>query len=86
MLGLNSRKYRLTVFVMVLITVMAIASNWLANLRELFPTFGSLILGALTAYISGNVVQKKLIAVSQNGAEEAEDALGKVEPPPGFGE
>lgn len=56
----RSRKFFLTVFCILLLTVVCILGIWFPMLPAILPTFVGGILGILSLYFTGNVLQKHI--------------------------
>ena len=59
--SLSSRKFILTIFGLLLITVVTVASAQYPALAAVLPTFIGGILGTLSLYFAGNVVAKNIV-------------------------
>lgn len=55
---LNSRKFLLTIFCVIILIGMALGSALIESLQIVFPTFVGGILGILSLYFTGNVMHR----------------------------
>jgi hypothetical protein len=58
----DSRKYKLALIALTLITLAWVVTSGISNLREIFPELVSGVMGILAIYYTGNVGNKFIVA------------------------
>jgi hypothetical protein len=73
-----SRKFMLACFCIMLITAVSTLSIWFPGIAPILPTFVGGLLGILSLYFTGNVMNKYVVSKSIPKQQAPEEELGEA--------